>query len=107
MVEKRVSKNGDFNMGNFMAVVIGSNNANTDIFCSTIPSINDCIFLDFSYLKIYVGITFAIIIISYGINALADAIDHLKGARCLYETWHILKGLSYGLLFACHAFDGS
>jgi hypothetical protein len=41
-----------------------------------------------------------IIILAWYLNAAADAIDHGKGARSLYELWHIIKAVSYGLLFA-------
>ena len=36
-----------------------------------------------------------IIILSWYLNAVADAIDHGKGARTLYELWHIVKVASY------------
>lgn len=40
-----------------------------------------------------------IIILSWWLNAVADAIDHGKGARTLYELWHIIKFFSYALPF--------
>ena len=48
-------------------------------------------------IRIVISIT--IIFISYFLNAIADAIDHAKGAVYLYELWHILKALSYALPF--------
>lgn len=33
------------------------------------------------------------------LNAVSDAIDHGKGAKPLYELWHILKDFSYIILF--------
>ena len=41
----------------------------------------------------------AIILAAWYLNAVADAIDHGKGARTLYELWHIVKDASYGILF--------
>jgi len=40
-----------------------------------------------------------IIILSWWLNAVADAIDHGKGNRTLYELWHIVKVSSYALPF--------
>ena len=40
-----------------------------------------------------------IVILSWWLNAVADAIDHGKGSRTLYELWHIVKVLSYFLPF--------
>ena len=40
-----------------------------------------------------------VIVLSWLLNAVADAIDHGKGDRTLYELWHIVKALSYGLPF--------
>ena len=38
------------------------------------------------------------VLFAYVLNAFADAIDHGKGSANLYELWHILKALSYGIL---------
>lgn len=43
-------------------------------------------------------ISIIIILASWWLNAAMDAIDHAKGGKTLYEFWHILKALSYGLL---------
>ncbi len=40
-----------------------------------------------------------IILISWYLNAVIDAIDHGKGARSLYELWHGLKFASYAIPF--------
>jgi len=39
-----------------------------------------------------------LILISYMLDAVADAVDHAKGARYLYEFWHLVKALSNGIL---------
>ena len=41
-----------------------------------------------------------VIILAWILNAMMDAIDHGKGSRTLYELWHILKAVSYGVLMA-------
>lgn len=41
-----------------------------------------------------------IILASWYLNAMADAIDHGKGARSLYELWHIVKFTSYTIPYA-------
>jgi len=53
-----------------------------------------------SHPRLCTVITIAVIFVSYGFNALADAIDHAKGSRCLYETWHVFKMMSYAPIFA-------
>lgn len=40
-----------------------------------------------------------IIIVSWYLNAMMDAIDHGKGNKTLYELWHIIKFVSYALPF--------
>lgn len=40
-----------------------------------------------------------VILASWYLNAVADAIDHGKGARSLYELWHIVKFTSYAIPF--------
>ena len=39
-----------------------------------------------------------VILISWMLNAAMDAIDHAKGSLYLFEFWHILKAISYGML---------
>jgi len=39
-----------------------------------------------------------LILISYMLDAVADAVDHAKGAHYLYEFWHLVKALSNGIL---------
>lgn len=41
-----------------------------------------------------------VILVSWYLNAAADAIDHGKGARSLYELWHIIKFTSYLIPYA-------
>lgn len=40
-----------------------------------------------------------VVVLSWWLNAVADAIDHGKGNKTLYELWHIVKDASYALLF--------
>lgn len=41
----------------------------------------------------------SIMLISYCLNAMADAIDHAKGARDLKTLWHCIKAVSYAIPF--------
>ena len=40
-----------------------------------------------------------ILILSWFLNAMMDAIDHGKGGQTLGRLWHVLKWLSYALPF--------
>jgi hypothetical protein len=46
-----------------------------------------------------INTVYYIILLSWFLNALMDAIDHGKSAETLYELWHILKWCSYALPF--------
>jgi len=41
-----------------------------------------------------------VILASYILNAVADAIDHGKGSERLGFLWHSIKAISYGIPFA-------
>lgn len=45
------------------------------------------------------GTILILLVVSYMLNALADAIDHAKGGQVLYEVWHLLKAISYTVPF--------
>ena len=40
-----------------------------------------------------------LLLLSYMLNACADAIDHAKSWNVLYEVWHIFKAASYAIPF--------
>jgi len=44
-----------------------------------------------------IALVVVVVIVSYALNALADSIDHMKGAQDLFELWHVLKSTSYAL----------
>ena len=45
------------------------------------------------------AISITVIILSWILNALADSIDHGQGAKKLDDLWHLIKSMSYGILF--------
>lgn len=45
------------------------------------------------------AISITVIILSWILNALTDSIDHGQGAKKLDDLWHLIKSMSYSVLF--------
>ena len=45
------------------------------------------------------AISISVLVVSWILNALSDSIDHGQGAKKLDDLWHLIKSMSYGILF--------